>query len=98
MGCFANHTIWQISWSIYCIDGCLYGSTANRDSRIGLANQLARKRQMFEAEVSSALEDGVLTGDEVKHLNSLKENYHISDEQARAIIEMLSNNREKNDK
>ena len=62
------------------------------------ANQLARKRQMFEAEVSSALEDGVLTGDEVEHLNSLKENYHISDEQARAIIEMLSNNREKNDK
>ena len=62
------------------------------------ANQLARKRQMFEAEVSSALEDGVLTGDEVERLNSLKENYHISDEQARAIIEMLSNNREKNDK
>ena len=59
------------------------------------ANQLARKRQMFEAEVSSALEDGVLTGDEVERLNSLKENYHISDEQARAIIEMLSNNREK---
>ena len=48
--------------------------------------------------VSSALEDGVLTGDEVERLNSLKENYHISDEQARAIIEMLSNNREKNDK
>ena len=61
------------------------------------ANQLARKRQMFEAEVSSALEDGILTGDEVEHLNSLKENYHISDEQARAIIDMLSNNRDKND-
>ena len=61
------------------------------------ANQLARKRQMFEAEVSSALEDGVLTGDEVEHLNSLKENYHISDEQARAIINMLSNNRENNE-
>ena len=61
------------------------------------ANQLARKRQMFEAEVSSALEDGILTSEEVDRLNSLKENYHISDEQARAIIDMLSTNREKND-
>ncbi len=61
------------------------------------ANQLARKRQMFEAEVSSALEDGILTIEEVDRLNSLKENYHISDEQARAIIDMLSTNREKND-
>lgn len=59
------------------------------------ANQLARKRQMFEAEVSNALEDGILTGDEVKHLNSLKENYHISDEQARAIIDMLSSSQQK---
>ena len=47
--------------------------------------------------MSSALEDGILTSEEVDRLNSLKENYHISDEQARAIIDMLSTNREKND-
>ena len=55
------------------------------------ANQLARKRQMFEAEVSNALEDGIFTGDEVDYLNLIKENHHISDEQARAIINTLSN-------
>ncbi|MEC8147664.1 MAG: ion transporter [Pseudomonadota bacterium] len=59
------------------------------------ANQLARKRQMFEAEVSNALDDGILTGDEENYLNSLKENHHISDEQARAIINTLSKSRNK---
>ena len=48
---------------------------------------------MFEAEVSNALDDGILTGDEENYLNSLKENHHISDEQARAIINTLSKSR-----
>ena len=43
-GCFANHTTWQIGWSFHCIDGCLYGSTANRDSRIGLCQPIGPKK------------------------------------------------------
>ena len=98
MGCFFVTPLGKLVGAFTALMGVCTVALLTGIVASAFANQLARKRQMFEAEVSSALEDGVLTGDEVKHLNSLKENYHISDEQARAIIEMLSNNREKNDK
>lgn len=54
------------------------------------ARQMDKRRVIFEAEVSEALRDGVIDSEEQEKVDRLKERLNISDEEALAIIELLS--------
>lgn len=54
------------------------------------AQQIIRREMIFEAEVSSALSDGIITEYEMKQIEALRLRFNIDQDHARAIIETLS--------
>ena len=54
------------------------------------ANQLQKRKAIFEAEVDHALADGVITSDEAAHIDRLRKEFNLSEEHARAIIASLT--------
>jgi voltage-gated potassium channel len=54
------------------------------------ANQLEKRKAIFEAEVDHALSDGVITSDEAEHIDRLRQDFNLSEEHARAIIASLT--------
>ena len=53
------------------------------------ANQLEKRKAIFEAEVDHALSDGIITSDEAAHIDRLRQEFNLSEEHARAIIASL---------
>jgi voltage-gated potassium channel len=54
------------------------------------ANQLAKRKAIFEAEVSDALSDGVISLDEAAHIERLRTEFNLPEAHARAIITSLT--------
>ena len=52
-------------------------------------NQVAMRRHQLEAEISSALSDGVITNDEREKIDDLRQRLNITEEDAMAIIGYL---------
>ena len=61
------------------------------------ANQLQKRKAIFEAEVDHALADGVIYPDEAIHIDRLRQEFNLSEEHARAIITSMTE-RHKKDK
>ena len=59
------------------------------------ANQLERRKAIFEAEVDHALADGVITSDEAAHIDRIRQEFNLSEEHARAIIISLTERHKK---
>ena len=68
-----------------CVVALLTGIVAT-----AFANQVARRKDIFEAEVAHALSDGVISQDELKHIKQMQSELGLSDEHARTLIELLS--------
>jgi len=68
-----------------CVVALLTGIVAT-----GFTNQVAMRRQQLEAEISSALSDGVITGEERQHIEAMRQRLNISEDDAVAIIKYLS--------
>ncbi|MDC1382766.1 ion transporter [Candidatus Puniceispirillum sp.] len=68
-----------------CVVALLTGIVAT-----GFTNQVAMRRNQLEAEISSALSDGVISGDEGKKIEDLRQRLNISEDDALAIINYLS--------
>ena len=62
------------------------------------ANQLGKRKAIFEAEVDHALADGVITSDEAAHIDRLRQEFNLSEEHARAIIASLTERHKKGGK
>ena len=73
-----------------CVVALLTGIVAT-----GFTNQVAMRRHQLEAEISSALSDGVITNDEREKIDDLRQRLNITEEDAMAIIGYLQR---KNDK
>jgi len=67
-----------------CVVALLTGIVAT-----GFTNQVAMRRHRLEAEISSALSDGVITSDERKKIDDLRQRLNITEEDAMAIIGYL---------
>ena len=59
------------------------------------ANQLERRKAIFEAEVDHALADGVISSDEAAHIDRIRQEFNLSEEHARAIIISLTERHKK---
>ena len=59
------------------------------------ANQLERRKAIFEAEVDHALADGIITSDEAAHIDRIRQEFNLSEEHARAIIMSLTERHKK---
>ena len=59
------------------------------------ANQLERRKAIFEAEVDHALADGIITSDEAAHIDRIRQEFNLSEEHARAIIISLTERHKK---
>lgn len=68
-----------------CTVALLTGIIAN-----AFANQLNRKRAIFEAEISDALSDGIISEEENEKIEALRQRFNLSDDYARAIIAVVS--------
>jgi voltage-gated potassium channel len=64
-----------------CTVALLTGIVAN-----AFANQLARRRAIFESELRQALKDGELHEDEIARLEQMKKAFNLSDNQAQSIL------------
>jgi voltage-gated potassium channel len=64
-----------------CTVAFLTGIVAN-----AFANQLARRRAIFDAELRQALKDGELHEDEIDRLEQMKKAFNLSDNQAQSIL------------
>lgn len=53
------------------------------------SNQLNKRQDLFEAEIVSALSDGVITEEEMKRIADMQRQLGMSDEHTKAIIELL---------
>ena len=67
-----------------CVVALLTGIVAT-----GFTNQVAMRRHQLEAEISSALSDGVITNDEREKIDDLRQRLNITEEDALAIIGYL---------
>ena len=56
------------------------------------ANQVARRRVIFEQEVDKAYEDGMLTEEESRLLDRLKNKYDLSDLEVKGMISRAQKN------
>ena len=68
-----------------CVVALLTGIVAT-----GFTNQVSMRRNQLEAEITSALSDGVISKDERKKIEDLRQRLNISEEDALAIISYLS--------
>ena len=68
-----------------CVVALLTGIVAT-----GFTNQVAMRRNQLEAEITSALSDGVISTDERKKIEDLRQRLNISEEDALAITNYLS--------
>ena len=67
-----------------CVVALLTGIVAT-----GFTNQVATRRHQLEAEISSALSDGVISSNERKKIDDLRQRLNISEEDALVIIGYL---------
>lgn len=74
-----------------CVVALLTGIVAT-----GFTNQVAMRRNQLEAEITSALSDGVISSDESKKIEDLRQRLNISEEDALAIISYLSSENKNN--
>lgn len=54
------------------------------------ATQIAKRKAIFEAEIQHALSDGVITDDEARRIEKLRQEFSLSKEHATAIIRSLT--------
>ncbi|MGB2044229.1 MAG: ion transporter [Porticoccaceae bacterium] len=54
------------------------------------SSQMARREAIFEAEITAAMSDGVVTSDEREHIEALRERFNIPEEHARQIFALLA--------
>lgn len=53
------------------------------------SNQLTKRQDLFEAEIVSALSDGIISEDEMRRISNMQKQLGMSDEHTKAIIELL---------
>ena len=68
-----------------CVVALLTGIVAT-----GFTNQVSMRRNQLEAEITSALSDGVISKDERKKIEDLRQRLNISEQDALAIMSYLS--------
>jgi voltage-gated potassium channel len=54
------------------------------------SSQMARREAIFEAEITAAVSDGVVTSDERDHIEALRERFNIPEEHAKQIFALLA--------
>ncbi len=67
-----------------CVVALLTGIVAT-----AFSNQISRRQDIFEAEIVAALSDGVITKDEMDRIAAMQQELGMSDEHAKAVIELL---------
>uniref|UniRef100_UPI0032B27C65 ion channel n=2 Tax=Candidatus Puniceispirillum TaxID=767891 RepID=UPI0032B27C65 len=68
-----------------CVVALLTGIVAT-----AFANQVARRKDIFEAEIVHALADGIISQEEHERIKQMQTDLGLSDEHAKALIELLS--------
>jgi voltage-gated potassium channel len=68
-----------------CVVALLTGIVAT-----GFTNQVAMRRTQLEAEISSALSDGIISDEEIVKIEALRRELNISEEDARSITRYLT--------
>ena len=54
------------------------------------SSQMARREAIFEAEITAAISDGVVTSDEREHIEELRERFNIPEDHAKQIFALLA--------
>ncbi|MGB2320869.1 MAG: ion transporter [Candidatus Puniceispirillaceae bacterium] len=67
-----------------CVVALLTGIVAS-----AFSNQISRRKEIFQAEIVAALNDGVITEDEMQKIEEMQKRLGMSDEHAAAVIELL---------
>ena len=54
------------------------------------STQMARREAIFEEEIKLAMSDGIITSEEEKHIEQLRERFNIPEDHAKQIFELLT--------
>ncbi len=71
-----------------CVVALLTGIVAT-----GFANQMAMKRSRLETEIQTALSDGIISDDEKKKIDALRDQLNLTEEDALVLLEQLESKR-----
>ncbi|MBL6783250.1 MAG: ion transporter [Alphaproteobacteria bacterium] len=67
-----------------CVVALLTGIVAS-----AFSNQMSQRKAIIEAEIASALSDGVLSDDELVKIEQLRKEFHLSEQHVNALIKIL---------
>ncbi|MGB2097349.1 MAG: potassium channel family protein [Candidatus Puniceispirillales bacterium] len=67
-----------------CVVALLTGIVAS-----AFSNQMSQRKIIIEAEIASALSDGVLSEDELIKIEKLRREFHLSEQHVDALIKIL---------
>ena len=73
-----------------CVVALLTGIVAT-----GFTNQISMRRNQLEAEINSALSDGILSTDELAHIEELRKQLNISEDDLTVIMRYLIRSKDK---
>ena len=55
----------------------------------GFSNQMSRRKEIVEAEITAALSDGIISEEEEKNIEKLRKKLNLSEEHINSITEVL---------
>ncbi|MDP4641039.1 MAG: ion transporter, partial [Pseudomonadales bacterium] len=82
----------QIIGALTAISGICAAALLTGIVASAFANQMARRQAIFEAEVTTALQDGEISKDEAGTIELLRNEFKITEEHALAIIQLAKEN------
>ena len=64
----------------------------------GFSNQMSRRKEIVEAEIQSALSDGIISEDEEKSIDELRKKLNLSEDHVNSIMEVMKHEKSKENK
>ena len=64
----------------------------------GFSNQMSRRKEIVEAEIQSALSDGIISKDEEKSIDELRKKLNLSEDHVNSIMEVMKHEKSKEKK
>ena len=61
----------------------------------GFSNQMSRRKEIVEAEIQSALSDGIISEDEEKSIDDLRKKLNLSEDHVNSIMEIMKHEKSK---
>ena len=86
---FAFDASWQVGGGLHRRDGVCVVALQTGIFATAFANQISRRHDSLEAEIVTALKDGIINKVEMQKITTMQDELGMSEEHPKAMIELL---------